>query len=39
VDEPDRLEQVLSHRNVRADELFRGLVDLEAVVLIERGGR
>src|SRR5262245_32143028 len=37
VHEPDGLEQVLADRNVRPDDLVGGLVDLEPVVLVERG--
>ena len=37
VHEPDRLQHVLAHRNVRANELVGGLVDLEPVVAVERG--
>jgi hypothetical protein len=36
VDESDGLEQVLADRDAPADDLIRGLVDLEAVVLVER---
>jgi len=36
VHEADRLEDVLDHRNVRADGLFGRLVDDEPVVVVER---
>jgi hypothetical protein len=36
VHEPDRLVQVLTDRDVPADDLVRGLVDLQAVVTVER---
>jgi hypothetical protein len=36
VHETDRLEQVLAHRNVGVHDLFGRLVDLEAVVAVER---
>jgi hypothetical protein len=36
VHETDRLVQVLADRDVPADDLVRGLVDLEAVVVVER---
>ena len=35
VHEADRLEHVLAHRNVPANDLIRGLVDLQPVVPVE----
>jgi hypothetical protein len=36
VDQADGLEELLADRDVAADELIRRLVELEAVVVVER---